>query len=148
MKVILKQEVENLGGKDELVTVKNGYGLNYLIPQGFAVMATAGNKKMLAETIKQRAHKEAKLIASAKELATKLEALTVKIGAKAGDNGKIFGSVNNIQIADAIKKQGLEIDRKAIIINEEAVKTLGKYNAKVKLHKEVVVEIEFEVVED
>lgn len=148
MEVILKQEVENLGGKDELVTVKNGYGLNYLIPQGFAVMATAGNKKMLAETIKQRAHKEAKLIASAKELATKLEALTVKIGAKAGDNGKIFGSVNNIQIADAIKKQGLEIDRKAIIINEEAVKTLGKYNAKVKLHKEVVVEIEFEVVED
>lgn len=148
MEVILKQEVENLGGKDELVSVKNGYGLNYLIPQGFAVMATAGNKKMLAETIKQRAHKEAKLIASAKELATKLEALTVKIGAKAGDNGKIFGSVNNIQIADAIKKQGLEVDRKAIIINEDAVKTLGKYNAKVKLHKEVVVEIEFEVVED
>lgn len=148
MEVILKQEVENLGGKDELVTVKNGYGLNYLIPQGFAVMATAGNKKMLAETIKQRAHKEAKLIESAKEVATKLEALTVKIGAKAGDNGKIFGSVNNIQIADAIKKQGLEVDRKAIIINEDAVKTLGKYNAKVKLHKEVVVEIEFEVIED
>ena len=148
MEIILKEDIENLGNKDELVTVKNGYGLNYLIPQGKAILATPGNKKQLEETIRQRAHKEAKLKEEAEKLAEKVKGMTIKIGAKAGENGRIFGSVNSIQLADAMKKDGLDIDRKKITLDQDAIKTLGKYTATIQLHKEVAVELDFEVIED
>lgn len=147
MEVILKTDVAKLGYKDEIVTVRNGYGLNYLIPQGFAILATPSNKKILAENLKQRAHKEAKIKEEAAAKATAIQAMTLKIGAKAGETGKIFGSVNTIQLADAIKANGVEIDRKAIAIKGDAIKTLGNYQAEIKLHKEVNIEIAFEVVE-
>ena len=148
MKVILKQEVKNLGEKDELVTVKNGYASNFLIPKGLAVMATESNQKQLAETMKQRAFKIEKQRKEAQKVIDFLKDLTIKVGAKAGENGKIFGSVTSIQIADAIRKLGQEVDRKAIIINEEHIKTLGTYTAKLKLMKDMVAEIKFEVVEE
>ncbi len=148
MEVILKQDVQNLGYKDELVTVKNGYGLNYLIPQGFAILATESAKKMLAETRKQRAHKEEKIKAEAAKLAEKIDGVSLSIGAKAGENGKIFGSVNTIQLAEAFKAKGLDVDRKTIMLKEDSIKTLGKYNATVKLHREVEAAFEFEVVEE
>ena len=148
MKVILKQEVKNLGEKDELVTVKNGYASNFLIPKGLAVMATESNQKQLAETMKQRAFKIEKQRKEAQKVIDFLKDLTIKVGAKAGENGKIFGSVTSIQIADAIRKLGQELDRKAIIINEENIKTLGTYTAKLKLMKDMVAEIKFEVVEE
>jgi large subunit ribosomal protein L9 len=148
MKVILKQEVKNLGEKDELVTVKNGYASNFLIPKGLAVMATESNQKQLAETMKQRAFKIEKQRKEAQKVIDFLKDLTIKVGAKAGENGKIFGSVTSIQIADAIRKLGQEVDRKAIIINEENIKTLGTYTAKLKLMKDMVAEIKFEVVEE
>ncbi|HEX4888225.1 MAG TPA: 50S ribosomal protein L9 [Luteibaculaceae bacterium] len=147
MEVILKTDVAKLGYKDEIVTVRNGYGLNYLIPQGFAILATPSNRKILAENLKQRAHKEAKIKEEAAAKATAIQAMTLKIGAKAGETGKIFGSVNTIQLADAIKANGVEIDRKAIAIKGDAIKTLGNYQAEIKLHKEVNIEIAFEVVE-
>ncbi|MFN4813081.1 MAG: 50S ribosomal protein L9 [Bacteroidota bacterium] len=148
MKVILKQEVKNLGEKDELVTVKNGYASNFLIPKGLAVMATESNQKQLAETMKQRAFKIEKQRKEAQKVIDFLKDLTIKVGAKAGENGKIFGSVTSIQIADAIRKLGQEVDRKAIIINEENIKTLGTYTAKLKLMKDMIAEIKFEVVEE
>jgi len=148
MKVILKQEVKNLGEKDELVTVKNGYASNFLIPKGLAVMATESNQKQLAETMKQRAFKIEKQRKEAQKVIDFLKDLTIKVGAKAGENGKIFGSVTSIQIADAIRKLGQEVDRKAIIINEEHIKTLGTYTAKLKLMKDMVAEIKFEVIEE
>ncbi len=147
MKVILKQEVKNLGEKDELVTVKNGYASNFLIPKGLAVMATESNQKQLAETMKQRAFKIEKQRKEAQKVIDFLKDLTIKVGAKAGENGKIFGSVTSIQIADAIRKLGQEVDRKAIIINEENIKTLGTYTAKLKLMKDMIAEIKFEGVE-
>jgi large subunit ribosomal protein L9 len=148
MKVILKQEVKNLGEKDELVTVKNGYASNFLIPKGLAVMATESNQKQLAETMKQRAFKIEKQRKEAQKVIDFLKDVTIKVGAKAGENGKIFGSVTSIQIADAIRKLGQEVDRKAIIINEEHIKTLGTYTAKLKLMKDMVAEIKFEVIEE
>ena len=148
MKVILKQEVKNLGEKDELVTVKNGYASNFLIPKGLAVMATESNQKQLAETMKQRAFKIEKQRKEAQKVIDFLKDVTIKVGAKAGENGKIFGSVTSIQIADAIRKLGQEVDRKAIIINEEHIKTLGTYPAKLKLMKDMVAEIKFEVIEE
>ncbi|MFN7690994.1 MAG: 50S ribosomal protein L9 [Bacteroidota bacterium] len=148
MKVILKQEVKNLGEKDELVTVKNGYASNFLIPKGLAVMATESNQKQLAETMKQRAFKIEKQRKEAQKVIDFLKDLTIKVGAKAGENGKIFGSVTSIQIADAIRKLGQEVDRKAIIINEENIKTLGTYTAKLKLMKDMIAEIKCEVVEE
>ncbi|MGB0166236.1 MAG: 50S ribosomal protein L9 [Luteibaculum sp.] len=148
MEVILKQDVQNLGYKDDVVSVKNGYGLNYLIPQGIAVLATASAKKVLAENQKQRAHKEEKIKKEAQALADKVAGVSISIGAKAGENGKIFGSVNTIQLADAFKAKGLEIDRKHIVLKEDTIKTLGKYSAQVKLHREVSAEFEFEVVEE
>jgi large subunit ribosomal protein L9 len=148
MKVILKQEVKNLGEKDELVTVKNGYGSNFLIPKGMAILATESNQKQLAETIKQRAFKIEKQKKEAQKVIDFLKDVTIKVGAKAGENGKIFGSVTSIQIADAIRKLGHEVDRKAIIINEEHIKTLGTYTAKLKLMKDMVAEIKFEVIEE
>ncbi|MBS6268073.1 50S ribosomal protein L9 [Coprobacter sp.] len=145
MQVILKEDILNLGYKDDVVTVKSGYGRNYLIPQGKAVIATPSALKMLAENMKQRAHKLEKIKNDAKELAAKLEGVSLTIGAKASSTGKIFGSVNNIQIAEALEKAGYEIDRKVIYI-KESVKEVGAYKAILKLHKEVSVEIPFEVV--
>jgi len=148
MKVILKQEVKNLGEKDELVTVKNGYGSNFLIPKGMAILATESNQKQLSETMKQRAFKIEKQKKEAQKVIDFLKDVTIKVGAKAGENGKIFGSVTSLQIADAIRKLGHEVDRKAIIINEEHIKTLGTYTAKLKLMKDMIAEIQFEVIEE
>lgn len=147
MEVILKQDILTIGYKNDIVTVKNGYGRNYLIPQGFAIEATASNKKVVAETQKQRAFKEEKIIKEAQKVAEALQSITLKIGAKAGTSGKIFGSVNSLQIAEAIQKQfNFEIDRKRIIVDGEGIKELGTYTAKVNLHKEVKLEVKFEVV--
>ena len=145
MQVILKEDILNLGYKDDVVTVKSGYGRNYLIPQSKAVIATPSALKMLAENMKQRAHKLEKIKNDAKELAAKLEGVSLTIGAKTSSTGKIFGSVNNIQIAEALEKAGYEVDRKVIFI-KESVKEVGAYKAILKLHKEVSVEIPFEVV--
>ncbi|MBN2806271.1 MAG: 50S ribosomal protein L9 [Prolixibacteraceae bacterium] len=148
MEIILKQDVQRLGSKDDIVKVKDGYGRNYLIPQGMAVIATPSSKKVLAENIRQRAHKEAKLKDEALVLAEKIKALTITIGAKTSTTGKIFGSVNNIQLAEAIAAQGIEIDRKSITIAKDGVKEIGKHTAKIKLHREVVIDFEFEVVSE
>lgn len=145
MKLILKEDVSNLGYKDDVVEVKSGYGRNYLIPQGKAVIASESALKVLAENQRQRAHKLAKIKADAEAAAAALEGVELTIGAKASANGTIFGSVNNIQIAEALEKLGHNVDRKIIVI-KESVKELGKYKATVKLHKEVSVEISFEVV--
>ncbi|MEE0916995.1 MAG: 50S ribosomal protein L9 [Bacteroidales bacterium] len=147
MEIILKQDVNKLGYKDEIVKVKDGYANNYLIPQGYAVMATAANKKMLAETIKQRAFKEERIRKEAEEFAAKLNAIEgLKIAAKASETGKIFGSVNTIQIADAIKAQfEIEVDRKKISIVGDAIKEIGTHKVVVSVYKEVKAEIEFEV---
>ena len=145
MEVILKEDVLNLGYKDDVVNVKNGYGRNYLIPQGKAIIASESAKKMLAEDLKQRAHKLEKIKATAQELAAKMEGVSLTIGAKASTTGTIFGSVTNIQIAEALKEKGFDVDRKSIVI-KEAVKELGNYTAVAKLHKEVSVDIPFEVV--
>lgn len=146
MELILKQDVENLGYKDEIVKVRNGYGRNFLIPRGFAAMATESGKKVLAENLKQRSHKEAKNIEAAKAMVEKLISTTLIVGAKVGEKGKIFGSVNTIQLADALKKAGFEVDRKRITIKDLPIKVTGKYKADVVLHKDVVTTIEFEVV--
>jgi large subunit ribosomal protein L9 len=146
MELLLKEAVKNLGDAGELVVVKPGYGRNYLIPQGKAILATASVKKMHEENIRQRAHKEEKIIADAQALAAKLEGITLKIGAKVGENGKIFGSVNSIQIADGLKAEGFDIDRKHIVLKEDHVKTVGSYEATIKLHKTVAVTLPFEVV--
>ncbi|MBR6252080.1 MAG: 50S ribosomal protein L9 [Bacteroidales bacterium] len=146
MEVILKTDVAKLGHKDDIITVKPGYGRNYLIPKGIAALATESAKKVLAESIKQRAHKQAKLKQDAEELAAKMEGLTLTIGAKASSTGKIFGSVNTIQISEALAAKGFEIDRKIILIKDENIKELGKYTATIKLHREVKVDINFEVV--
>jgi large subunit ribosomal protein L9 len=147
MEIILLQDVQNLGYKDDVVKVKNGYGRNYLIPQGKAILATPSAKKQLEENLKQRAHKLAKIKADAEALAAKLNGVSLQIGAKTSATGTIFGSVNNIQIAEALAKQGFDIDRKIIYINDN-VKELGSYKATVKLHKEVSAEINFEVVSE
>ena len=146
MEVILKQDGAKLGYKDDIVIVKNGYANNYLIPQGLAVMATPGMKKMREETIRQRAFKEEKIKQEAQELAAKINGLVVKIAAKAGTSGKIFGSVNSIQIADALKEQhNVEIDRKRISIPGEAIKEIGQHTAMIGLHREVKAEITLDV---
>lgn len=146
MEVILTQDIPKLGYKNEIVSVKNGYGRNYLVPQGFAIIASESAKKQHAENMKQRAHKEAKIKADAQELAQKLESISLTIGAKASSTGKIFGSVNTIQIAEAIEKQGFAIDRKMIIIKESNIKELGQYTATISLYKGVDVKIPFTVV--
>nr|WP_320119666.1 50S ribosomal protein L9 [uncultured Marinifilum sp.] len=147
MEIILKQDIHTLGYKNDIVTVKNGYARNYLIPNGIAILATESAKKMHAENMRQRAHKEEKIKNEALEIAKKLEGVTLSLGAKTSTTGKIFGSVNNIQIAEALTAQGFDIDRKVISI-KDAVKEIGKYTATVKLHKEVKVEISFEVVSE
>ena len=147
MEIILKQDVTNLGHKDDIVTVKNGYATNYLIPQGFAILATASAKKIHAENMRQRAHKETKLREDATALAAKLEGLTITVGAKASSTGKIFGSITNIQIAEALATKGFEIDRKQITItSESAVKELGIFDAEIKLYREIKATIKFEIV--
>lgn len=146
MEIILTQDVAHLGYKDDIVTVKNGYANNYLIPQGMAVMATAGAKKMLAETLKQRAFKAEKIKQEAEAVAAKLNGLTVRIAAKAGASGKIFGSVNAIQIADALKEQHqIEVDRKKIMIVGDTIKETGTHTANINLHREVKAEITLDV---
>jgi large subunit ribosomal protein L9 len=146
MEIILLQDVERLGSKDDIVKVKDGFGRNFLIPQKKAIVATTTAKKILAENTKQRAHKEAKLKNEALAIAEKLANKKISIGAKTSSLGKIFGSVNTIQLAEAINKKGFEIDRKQILLQEDHIKEVGTYTAKVKLHKEVIIEVEFEVV--
>ncbi|MTH14561.1 50S ribosomal protein L9 [Flavobacterium sp. LC2016-01] len=143
MELILKQDVQNLGFKDDVVSVKPGYGRNFLIPQGFAALATPSAKKVLAENLKQRAHKEAKIVADAKALAETLKALEIKLTAKAGGE-KLFGSITNIDIAEALEKSGNAIDRK--FITSGIVKRTGKYNATVRLHRDVIVDLAYEIV--
>ncbi len=145
MEVILKKNVDKLGYKDEVVTVKNGYGRNFLIPQGYAALATESAKKAHAEVMRQRAHKESKIKDEALTIAAKLEGLTIAVIAKVGENGKIFGSVNTVGISDALKAQGLDIDRKSIKISEESIKEIGIYEAVANLHKEVKQTFHFEV---
>lgn len=145
MEVILKEDIQSLGYKDDVVNVKKGYARNFLIPQGKAVIATDAAKKVLAENQKQRAHKLAQIKADAEALAGKLEGVSLIIGAKTSSTGTIFGSVTNIQVSDALKEKGFEVDRKVIVIKDQ-VKEIGNYNAVVRLHKEVSVNIPFEVV--
>lgn len=146
MEVILKQDIKGLGFTDDLVKVRPGYGRNFLIPRGAAILATEGAKKMHAEIMKQRAFKEEKLRKEATANAEKLAGVTIKIGAKAGENGKIFGSVTTIQVAEALNKAGYAVERKNIEMNEDAIKALGTYTAKVRLFKDVQASISFEVV--
>lgn len=146
MEIILLQDVNKLGQKDDLVTVKNGYGRNYLIPRGYAIAATPSAKKMHAENLKQKAHKEEKIKAIAQEMSGKLEGIKLTIGAKTSTSGKIFGSVNTIQISEALKEKGFDIDRKSISLPEDQIKEVGTYKAVIKLHREVKIEIEFEIV--
>ena len=149
MEIILKQDVNNLGAKDDIVVVKDGYARNFLIPKGFAIMATVSTKKVLAENIKQRAHKEAKLKSEAEKQAAGMTGLKLTIGAKTSSTGKIFGSVNTIQIAEALKAEGFDVDRKNIkLLQEESIKEVGSYKAKIKTHKDVYVEIDFDVVSE
>jgi len=146
MELILRKDVENLGFKDDVVTVKNGFGRNYLIPQGIAILATESAKKVLAENLRQRAHKEAKLIADANKTLENLKTVEVKIEAKVGQGNKLFGSVSNADLAADLAEKGFEIDKKFIQITGGVVKALGAYTAKVRLHREVITEIQFDVV--
>ena len=146
MEIILKHDVPNLGYKDDIVTVKNGYAMNYLIPQGYAITATGSNRKAHNEILKQRSHKEEKIKQEARQIADSLNGITLSVGAKTSTKGKIFGSVNAIQIAEALKEKGFDIDRKNITFKEDLIKEVGTYHARVRLHKEVHVEIPFEIV--
>ncbi len=145
MKIILKEDVRGLGYKDDVVEVRDGYGRNFLIPQGKAVVATPSALKVLAENQRQRAHKLAKIKTDAEALAATLQGVALTIGAKTSATGTIFGSVNSIQIAEALEKLGHNIDRKLIEVSD-AIKEVGDYKATVNLHKEVVVEVPFTVV--
>ncbi|WP_345950842.1 MULTISPECIES: 50S ribosomal protein L9 [unclassified Mucilaginibacter] len=145
MDIILKQDVKNLGEKDEVVKVKAGYGRNFLIPKGFGILATESARKVLAENLKQAQFKQDKIRKDADEVAARLEGVKLTIGAKAGESGKIFGAINTIQVADALKKQGFEVDRRRITFNEDP-KFVGEYTAILNLHKEVKVQVPFEVV--
>lgn len=146
MEIILKENIDNLGEQGELVTVKPGYGRNYLIPQGKAILATRSEKLVHEENERQRAHKVERVLNEAKEKAEKLAKMKLKIGAKVGESGKIFGSVNTVQVAEAIKKAGLDVERKNIKISQDPIKSVGTYEAEVKLHKEVTETVNFEVV--
>jgi large subunit ribosomal protein L9 len=148
MEVLLKKNMDNLGEKDEIVTVKNGFGRNYLIPRGIAVIATESVKKMNAETLRQRAHKLAKIQLEAEKLAKKLEKAKIVVGAKVGEQGKIFGSVSNVQLASSLQDAGYDIERKDITLADNSIKTIGKYKAEIKVFKGITVNIEFEVAEE
>ena len=146
MELILRQDVENLGFKDDVVTVKNGYGRNFLIPQGLATLATSSAKKVLAENLKQKAYKEEKLVDEAKAIEKALLDLEIKITAKTGAGTKLFGSVNNMDLATALEKEGHSIEKKFIKVIGGTVKRTGKYDAKVRLHRDVIVDLPFEVI--
>ena len=146
MELILKKDVANLGFQDDVVAVKNGYGRNFLIPMGYAVLATSSAKKVLAENLKQRAYKEASIVKEATKIADAIKELEIKIAAKTGSGDKLFGSVSNADVANAITKAGSEIDKKFITIAGGLVKRLGIYNAKVRLHRDVVFDLPFDVV--
>ena len=146
MEIILIQDINKLGQKDDIVNVKDGFGRNYLIPRGFAVAATSSAKKMHAENLRQRAHKEEKIRVAAQEIAGKLEGVKITVGAKTSSSGKIFGSVNTIQIAESLKEKGFDIDRKNITLPVDQIKEVGTYKAIVKLHRDVKVEVEFEII--
>ncbi len=146
MELILKKDVANLGFQDDLVSVKNGYGRNFLIPRGYAVLATSSAKKVLAENLKQRTFKEANIVKEATKIADAIKGLEIKIAAKTGDGDKLFGSVSNVDVAAAITKAGNEIDKKFITVSGGLVKRLGKYNAKVRLHRDVIFDLPFDVV--
>ena len=146
MELILKHDVEGLGFKDDVVTVKNGYGRNFLIPGGKAIIATTSARKVLAENLKQRAFKEKKIVDEANKFAEALKALEIKIAAKVGSGDKLFGSVNNIDLAAAIEKEGHSIDKKFINVTGGNVKRLGKYNAVIRLHRDVAVDFPFEII--
>ena len=146
MEIILLTDIANLGHKDDIVDVKQGYGRNYLIPQGYAILATPSARKVVAENLRQRAHKEAKLKAEAEEIAAQLAEVKLTIGAKTSSTGKIFGSVNCIMISESLKEKGFDIDRKKIVLKD--VKEIGTYTALIKLHREVKVDVEFEVVSE
>lgn len=147
MNIILKKDVANLGYANDEVKVKSGYARNYLIPQGYAIVANEKNKKILAENLKQKAFKEEKIRNEATDRAKLLDGLTLKIGAKAASSGKIFGSVNVIQLADAIKEQhNYDVDRKSITIEGETIKEVGTYKASVQLYKDIKAEFSFEVI--
>lgn len=146
MYVILKQEVQNLGSRDEIVKVRPGYARNYLIPQGLAIPATPSNRKVLEEKLRQRAHKENKILEDAREMARNLQATAIKVVTKAGENGRIFGSVNTIMLADALKAAGFQVDRRQITLGAESIRSLGFYKANIRLHKDVQVDVEFEVI--
>jgi large subunit ribosomal protein L9 len=145
MEVILKQDVKNLGDKDDVVNVKPGYGRNYLLPKGYAILATVSARKVLAENLKQAQFKQEKIRKDADAIAARLEGITLTIGAKAGESGKIFGAINTIQLADALKKEGFDVDRRRITFDSEP-KFVGDYTANVNLHKEVKVKVPFSVV--
>lgn len=146
MEVILKNDVENLGFTDDLVTVKNGYARNFLIPQGHAILATPSAKKMLAETLKQRAYKEQKLVDEAKKQASKLSELEIKLTAKTGEGDKLFGSISNADLADALEKEGVSIEKKFITVAGGLIKRTGQYEASIRFHREVVETLSFTVV--
>ena len=146
MEIILKEDVQNLGFKDDIIAVKNGYGRNFLIPQGLAVLATPSAKKVHAENLRQRAHKEAQLFKEAQTIADRLSALQLKLQAKVGSGDKLFGSISNIDLAAALEKQNEAIDKKYIIVQGGSVKRLGAYTAKVRLHRDVIADLAFEVV--
>jgi large subunit ribosomal protein L9 len=146
MEIILLQDVPKLGQKDDLVKVKNGFGRNYLIPQGLAIAASGPAKKIHSENLRQRAHKEEKIKIEAQALADKLGSVKIVVGAKTSSSGKIFGSVNTIQIAEDLKDKGFEIDRRSITLPEDQIKEVGSYKAIVKLHRDVKVEVAFDII--
>jgi len=146
MELILKQDVDGLGFKDDIVTVKNGYGRNFLIPRGHAILATSSAKKVLAENLKQSIFKEKKIVDDANKFAEALKKLEIKIAAKVGSGDKLFGSVNNNDVSIALEKLDKKVDKKFISVNGGNVKRLGRYNAKVRLHRDVTVDIEFEII--
>jgi large subunit ribosomal protein L9 len=147
MEIILKQDVKNLGYADDIVKVRNGYGRNYLIPRGMAVIANETNKKIHAETIRQRAHKLNKLRGDAEKLVSALEGVTLSIGAKVGENGKLFGSITSQQLVDKLKAMGYDVDKKQIHMPEEHIKKTGSYTAEVKVLRDISAKLKFEVTE-
>ena len=146
MEIILKKDVEGVGFKDDIVTVKNGFGRNFLIPNGSAILATPSAKKVLAENIKQQFVKDKKVIDDANKLAKKINSLEIKIKAKVGEGVKLFGSVNNINVQKELAESGVEIDKKSIMISGNNIKQTGKYTAKIRLHREIIFDFPFEVV--
>ena len=146
MDIILREDVKNVGNKNDIVSVKAGFARNFLIPNGKAIVATESARKVVAEVVRQQSHKAAKAMEAAEGVVDNLNKLTVKIGAKAGESGKIFGSVNNIQLAEAIQAAGYDVERKQITLSNDTIKELGSYEAKVKVYKDVFATVKFDVV--